>query len=335
MNATTTTVDQPRGRPSATLTGLARNNSWTLGLLVFLGVLLVFTKIINPSYGVTGVQGLANSVLPLAFAAVAQAVVVISGGIDLSIASIMALTSCITAKLMQDQSPEFGVAVVVGVLLLGMFLGAVNGALVVITRVPDIIVTLATSFVWAGFALLVLQAPGGATSKWLKDLVIGPLGSEWIPKAAVALVVVVALIWIPVSRSRLGLSIYAIGSNQLAAFRSGVSVGRTKILAYVLGGLFATLGGLALAASTGVGTPVPEPTYVLLSIAAVVLGGVSLAGGVGGVFGPLVAVVVLQLIRTDMTFLRINSNYALVLQGLILIVVLMVASLIQMRRSRA
>jgi ribose transport system permease protein len=236
---------------------------------------------------------------------------------------------------MQDQSPEFGVVVVVGVLLLGLFLGAINGALVVITRVPDIIVTLATSFVWAGFALLVLQAPGGATSKWLKDLVIGPLGSEWIPKAAVALVVVVALVWIPVSRSRLGLNLYAVGSSQLAAFRSGVSIGRTKILSYILGGLFATLGGLALAASTGVGTPVPEPTYVLLSIAAVVLGGVSLAGGVGGVFGPLVAVIVLQLIRTDMTFLRINSNYALVLQGLILIAVLVVASLIQMRRSRA
>jgi ribose transport system permease protein len=313
----------------------ARENTWMLGLLLFLGMLLVFTKIINPNYGVTGVQGLANSVLPLAFAAVAQAVVVIAGGIDLSIASIMALTSCITARLMQDQSPEFGVAVVVGVLLLGLLLGAVNGLLVVITRVPDIIVTLATSFIWAGFALLVLQAPGGSTSRWLKDLVIGPLGNEWIPKAAVALVVVVAVIWIPVSRSRVGLSIYAVGSNQLAAFRSGVPVGRTKVFAYVLTGLFATLGGLALAGSTGVGTPVPEPTYVLLSIAATVLGGVSLAGGVGGVFGPLIAVIVLQLIRTDMTFLKINSNYALVLQGLILIAVLVVASLIQMRRSRA
>jgi len=314
--------------------GIARDNNWTVGLLVFLGVLLVFTKIINPFYGVTGVQGLANSVLPLALAAVAQAVVVIAGGIDLSIASIMALTSCITAKLMQDQSPEFGVAVVVGVLLLGLLLGAINGALVVITRVPDIIVTLGTSFVWAGFALLVLQAPGGRTAQWLKDLVIGPLGSEWIPKAAVALAIVVAVIWIPVSRSRLGLSIYAMGSNQLAAFRSGVSVGRTKVLAYVLTGLFATLGGLALAASTGVGTPVPDATYVLLSIAATVLGGVSLAGGVGGVFGPVVAVIVLQLIRTDMTFLRVDPNLGLVAQGVILIAVLVFGSWIQIRRSR-
>jgi ribose transport system permease protein len=332
MTAVAVSVGRPR---RARLAKFVRDNSWTLGLLVFLAVLLVITKIINPSYGPTGVQGLANSVLYLALATAAQAVIVLSGGIDLSVASVMALTSCITARLMQGQSPEFGVAVVIGVLAIGLLLGAINGTLIVVTRVPDIIVTLATSFVWAGFALLVLQAPGGQTAQWLKDLVIGPLFSEWVPKAAVALVIVVAVIWIPVSRSRWGLSLYAVGSNQLAAFRSGVSVGRTKIFAYTLGGLFASLGGLALAAGTGVGTPVPEPTYVLLSIAAVVLGGVSLAGGVGSVFGPLIAVVVLELIRTDIIFLKVNSNYALVLQGLILIAVLVAASLNQLRRSRA
>jgi ribose transport system permease protein len=219
------------------------------------------------------------------------------------------------------------------VLLLGLALGAVNGSLVVITRVPDIVVTLAMSFVWAGCALLVLKTPGGGSAQWLKDLVIGPLGNEWIPKAGVLLVVVVALIWIPVSRSRLGISLYAVGSNQLAAFRSGVSVGRTKVFSYMLGGLFSALGGLALTASTGRGTPVPGP-YTLLSVAAIVLGGVSLAGGRGGVFGPLVAVVILQLLRTDMTFLRLDTNLATVAQGLILIGVVMLGSLLQFRRSR-
>jgi ribose transport system permease protein len=91
---------------------------------------------------------------------------------------------------------------------------------------------------------------------------------------------------------------------------------------------------LALTASTGIGSPVPDATYTLLSIAAVVLGGVSLAGGIGGIFGPIVAVAVLQLIRTDLTFMNINSNYALVAQGLILIGVLMAGSYIQIRRAR-
>lgn len=324
----------PSARSTDTLTRWARGNAWTLGLLTFLAVLLLFTKFIQPTYGVTGVQGLAISVLPLALAAVAQAVVVISGGLDLSIASMMALTSCITATLMKDHSPEFGVGVVVGVLLLGLLLGAINGSLVVLTRVPDIVVTLAMSFVWAGFALLVRASPGGASSQWLKDLVIGSIGSEWIPKAAIALAVVIGIIWIPVVRTRLGLSLYAIGSNGLAAFRSGVSVGRTKVFAYMLTGLFATLGGLSLAASTGIGTPVPEPTYVLLSIAAAVLGGVSLAGGRGGIFGAIVAVIILQLIRTDMTFLNVNPNLALVTQGFILIGVVMVGSVVQIRRNR-
>jgi ribose transport system permease protein len=334
MSAASGAIDTARGRRGEALAEWARRNEWNLGLLGFLVILLVFTKLIQPSYGVPGVQGLAISVLPLALAAAAQAIVVMSGGIDLSLGSMMALVNVVAAVLMQGQSEEFGVAVVLGALVLGLVLGAVNGTLIVLTRVPDIVVTLAMSFVWAGCALLVLPTPGGGSAKWLPELVTGSLGNEWIPKAAVVLIILVAVIWIPVRRSWVGLSLYAVGSNTLAAFRSGVSVGRTRILAYTLMGLFAALGGLSLTASTGIGIPVPGP-YTLLSVAAVVLGGVSLAGGRGSVFGPILAVVILQLIRTDMTFLDVNTNLATVLQGLILIGVVMIGSLIQIRASRA
>jgi ribose transport system permease protein len=331
MTAAATPVGARQG---FALGAAARDSAWTLGLIGFLALLLAFTKLIQPNYGVTGVQGLAISVVPLALAAVGQSIVVISGGIDLSVGAMMALTSVVSASLMKGQSEEFGITVVIGVLLLGVVLGAINGSLVVLTRVPDIVVTLAMSFVWAGCALLVLKTPGGGSAKWLKELVAGSFGNEWIPKAAIVLLVIVAVVWIPLRRSRLGLSIYAIGSNRLAAFRSGVPVGRTRILAYVLTGFFAAIGGLSLTASTGIGTPVPGP-YTLMSVAAVVLGGVSLAGGRGGVFGALVAVVILQLIRTDMTFLNVNTNLAVVVQGVILIGVVMIGSLVQLRRSRA
>ncbi len=334
MSAASPTVDTARGRTSEAAIAWLRRNGWTFGLIAFFFLLLGFTRVIQPSYGVTGVQGLAISVLPLALAAVAQAVVVIAGGIDLSIGSMMALTSVVSARLMMGGSQEFAVVVVVGVLLLGLVLGAVNGGLVVVTRVPDIVVTLAMSFVWAGCALLVLSTPGGGAAQWLRDLVLGSVGNEWIPKAAVVLIIIVAVIWIPIRRSRLGLSLYAVGSNQLAAFRSGVSIGRTKLIAYMLGGLFSALAGLSLTASTGIGTPVPGP-YTLLSVAAIVLGGVSLAGGRGGIVGPIVAVMVLSLIRTDMTFLRLNTNLATVAQGVILIGVVMFGTLIQIRRERA
>lgn len=334
MSAAAAPVGVARPRMGDAVSAWARRNGWTLGLIGLLAVLLVITKLINPSYDVSGIQGLAISVLPLALAAAAQAIVVISGGIDLSIGSIMALTSVVAAVLMKGQPDAFGLGVVIGVIILGMLIGGVNGTLVVVTRVPDIVVTLAMSFVWAGCALVILQAPGGAAVKWLRDLVLGSVGSEWIPKAAALLIILVAIIWIPLRRSRLGLSLYAVGSDRLAAFRSGVSVGRTRILAYVLMGVFTALGGMSLLASTGIGNPVPGP-YTLLSVAAVVLGGVSLAGGRGGLVGPIIAVVILQIIRTDMTFLSIDPNLAIVAQGAILIGVVMVGSIVQFRRSRA
>ena len=316
-----------------------RDNSWISGLLGLLVFLAIFSKIIDPPFQVRDLWGFGTSLLPLALAAVAQTVCVIAGGIDLSVGSQMALTSCIAATLMAGQGDLFGVPVVLLVLVVGLLLGALNGILVIVTKVPDIIVTLATSFVYAGAALLVTPRPAGGAAQWLKDGVVGAAVNlpfiDVIPRAVVVIVVLVAVVWIPLRRSKLGLSLYATGSNQLAAFRSGVSVSRTKIASYMITGFFAALAGLSLTASTGIGTPVPEPTYVLIAIAAVVLGGVSLAGGVGGVFGPIIAVVVLQLIRNDMTYLRVDPNYGTVIQGLILIGVLMAANYIQIRRSRA
>ena len=334
MSSATMPVERPRpGGPDA-IVGWLRRNGWTLGLFGLLIVLLVFTKTIQPRYAASGIQNLAIAALPLGLGAVAQAIVVISGGIDLSIGSVMALTSVISATLMKDQSEAFAVPVVIGTLILGLLIGAVNGGVVVLTKVPDIVVTLAMSFVWAGFALLILPTPGGASAKWLTQLLAGSYGNEWLPKALVATIVVVGIIWIPLRRARLGLSIFAIGSNQLAAFRSGVAVGRTKVIAYALGGLFAAVAGVSLTAGTGIASPVPGP-YTLLSVAAIVLGGVSLAGGRGGAVGPIVAVYILTLMRTDMTFLNLNTNLATVAQGIILIGVVMVGTLIQLRRSRA
>jgi ribose transport system permease protein len=331
----TATTISARSRPLDDIGAVARRMTWTLALVALLVILFAVTKLINPSYGPAGIQGLGISVLPLVFAAVGQAIVVIAGGIDLSLGSMMAFTSVVAATLMVDNTTnEFGIGVVLGVLVLGLVLGAINGTLVVLTRVPDIVVTLAMSFVWAGCALLVRSDPGGGAAPFLIQAVNGRFFNEWVPKALIVIIVIVGLIWLPMSRSRLGISMYAIGSNQLAAFRSGVAVGRTKIAAYILTGFFAGLGGLSLTAITGIGDPRVGP-YTLESVAAIVLGGVSLAGGRGGVTGPILAVIVLQLIQADLTFLRFDSNYSFVAQGVIVIAVVVVGSLIQLRRERA
>jgi len=318
------------GGTGATVTRLLRRNSWVLVLCGLLALLFVVTKVIQPAYGPSQVEALALAALPVALAAAGQAVALISGGIDLSIGSMMALTSVTAAVLMKGGSEESAVLVVVGVLLMGLVLGAINGSLVVLTRVPDIVVTLAMLYVWAGAALLVLNTPGGASAEWLRELINGTVVSEWAPKAVVLLLVLVLVIWIPLRNSRLGLSFYAVGSNRLAAFRSGVDVSKTKVAAYAFTGLFAAMGGLSLTMSTGIGTPVPGP-YLLASVAAVVLGGVSLAGGRGGLVGPIVAVFILRLVRTDLTLMGIDPNYTTVIEGVIMVSVVMVGGLVALR----
>ena len=315
-----------------------RRQGWVLGLLVMLGLLLITTKFIQPNYGETGIRSLASAALPYAFAAAAQAVVVIVGGIDLSVAAIMAVTSVTAAVLMDGASEEFAIVAVFLVLALGLALGALNGILIAVTRVPDIVVTLATLFIYEGIALLILKAPGGAAAAWLKALLVGSISlpgvpdsvTQWVPKSLVLLAFVIAIVWIPLKRSKLGLSIYAVGSDSLAAFRSGIAVNQTKIAAYAIGGLFAAMGGLALTMSTGIGSPVPGP-YLLTSVAAVVLGGVTLGGGRGGLLGPIIAVIILRLVRTDLTFLAIDPNVTTIIEGIIMVVVVIIGGLVAMR----
>jgi ribose transport system permease protein len=317
---------------------LLSHNSWTLGLAALLAGLLVATKLIQPDFGVSGLDSVARAALPFALATVGMAIVVIAGGIDLSIAAMMAVASVTAAVLMQGATDGQSALVVLVVLAAGLAMGAINGALIVMTRVPDIVVTLAMLFVWQGVALLVLNAPGGAAAPWLRALIVGGVTvpglpavlTEWLPKGVVFLALTVAVVWVPIRRSKLGLMFYAIGSDPLAAFRSGVPVGRTRIAAYAICGLFAALGGLSVTMSTGIGEPIPGP-YLLASVAAVVLGGVVLGGGRGGLLGPVLAVFVLRLVRLDLTLLSVDPNVAAIIEGTIMVVVVMFGAVLATR----
>ena len=305
-------------------------NTWTLGLAVLLAALLATTKLIQPDFGASGLDSLARAALPFALATVGMAIVVIAGGIDLSIAAMMAVASVTAAVLMDGATDAQSIPIVIGVLALGLLMGAINGTLITVTKVPDIVVTLAMLFVWQGVALLILNAPGGAIAPWLRDLITGSFGPDWLPRAIVFLAVVTAVIWLPIRRSKLGLRLYAIGSDPLAAFRSGVPVGQTRIIAYALCGLFAALGGLSVSMSTGIGEPIPGP-YLLASVAAVVLGGVVLGGGRGGILGPILAVLILRTVRMDLTLLSVDPNVAAIIEGSIMVAVVMFGAVLATR----
>ena len=226
---------------------------------------------------------------------------IISGGIDLSIGSMMRLVNVVSAKYMLhmsfDEAILFSIAVVAGAAMIG----AITGLTIVVTRVADIIVTLAMLFVLGGVALAVLQVPGGGAPVRYQGLVsVDTVLTDWFPAAFLILFGSIALMWFTIRRTRAGLALYAIGSNRGAAYLAGVDVKRSRILAYAYSGAFAALGGLAFTAASGLGDPNAGAIYTLNSVAAAVLGGVSLLGGVGGLVGPIAAAFVLTLVKTIM-----------------------------------
>ncbi len=233
--------------PSATvgfidrLNNIFANHRALIGMPALLVAFLAATVAIHPSFDSFDSQSVAMAALPLAFAAAAQAVVVISGGIDLSIGSVMAVANVLAASTMTNASFAESLFLAIMVLVAGGAIGAVNGLLVILSRVPDVIVTLTSGFIWGGVALLILEKPGGGAPPEFLNLGTGTLVTEWLSNSLVLLIVALAAIWIPVRISKSGLRIYATGSDGIAAFRSGVDVKLARLFAYVLAGLFSAI----------------------------------------------------------------------------------------------
>jgi ribose transport system permease protein len=325
-----TTADARAGLSRrGTAARLVRRHGWTVGVYVLLFLLVLYWRTqTNLPWGPFDVQSLAIDTLPLALAACGQAIVIISGGIDLSIGSMMSLVNVVAAKYMVHMSFEEALLFSILVVACAALAGAGTGLVIVFTRVADIIVTLAMLFVLAGAALAVLEVPGGgAPLKYQSLVTIDTVGTNWLPAAVLILLGAYAVLWLTVRRTRPGLALYAIGSNRPAAYLAGVNVSATRVLAYAFSGAFAALGGLALTAASGLGDPNSGTVYTLNSVAAVVLGGVSLLGGVGGLLGPIAAAFVLTLVKSLMILRGVDQNYAQVIQGTLIVLVVMLGGL--------
>ena len=332
---TTAAAVAGKARGGQSVARLARRHGWTVGVYVLLLVLALYWRTIPAKWGSFDVQSLAIDALPLAFAAMAQSVAIISGGIDLSVGSLISLVNVVAAKYMVHMSLREALGFAALLLVGSAAAGAFTGTLIVLSRVPDIVVTLAMLFVWAGVALQVLQIPGGGAPLSYLQLGTGHWWSQWVPSGLVILLLGFALLWLPMRWARPGLALYSVGSNRNAAYLSGVSVARTRIFAYALGGLFAGLAGLALTSTAGIGDPNAGQYYTLNSVAAAVLGGVSLVGGVGGLIGPIAAAFVVTLVKTMLILKGVDQNWAQVIQGSLIIVVVMIGGLAIRQRRRA
>jgi ribose transport system permease protein len=324
------------GRKGTDWRRVANRHGWTIGVYVLLLLLIIaYIWALAPvKFTSFDLKTIVIGALPLVFAAMAQAVIVISGGIDLSLGVMVAVINVSAASLMEDQSFATSLLIAVGLMFLGVLLGTINGGLCVLTGVPDIVVTLAMSFVWGGVALLIMRTPGGGSPIEYQALGTGIFFSEWIPAGAIVIALVLALVWLPIRWRRPGFAIYAIGSQRERAYLSGVNVARTRVLAYAIGGFFAAMGGLAATATTGIGTPYAGTFITLNSVAAIVLGGVSLAGGKGGLVGPVAAAFCLTLVPSIMVFQGIDPNYGQVIQGALIVIVVMLGGLLLLKERR-
>ncbi len=337
-----TTADATLTRPRTRIhwRRLARRHAWTVGIYLLLLGLLLYWRTIPEQWGTFDVQSLVIDALPFAFVAMGQSVVIISGGIDLSVGSLMSLVNVLSAKYMlvdplTGETVSFEKAIVIAILLvLGAALaGALTGLIIQVTGIADIIVTLAMLFVWAGAALAVLEIPGGGAPLEFTKLGVGYTVTQWLPTGLVILGVAV-LCWGAIRWQKPGLAIYAIGSSRNASFLAGISVNRTRIGAYALGSAFAAMGGLALTATSGIGDALSGQYYTLNSVAAAVLGGVSLLGGVGGLIGPIAAAFVLTLVKSIMILKGVDQNWAQVIQGSLIVLVVMIGGLALRQRGK-
>ena len=261
--------------------------------------------------------------------ALGAALVIITGGIDLSVGSIVSLSAVISTSLVQDINytgkilPGIGatspiVAILIGIMV-GLAAGCINGYLIAYRKLPPFIATLGMQVLMSGIALT-----------WTKGYPVSMLENEFkmigaykmfdrIPITILYWVIFAVIIWVVLNKTKFGKSLYAIGGNERAAIFSGIRVKRTLFLTYVLSGVIASIAGITLAARNGAGICNMGDGYELVAVEAAVIGGVSMAGGIGTVGGVLVGTLILGIMDNGLLLLSTSAYVQDIFEGIIII----------------
>ena len=307
---------------------LAEQRGVLLAAAIFLVMFVIYVTNHPAGFTANVVQTAANKGVLLALVAMAQTVVVLTAGIDLSVGMIFIFTNCLGSYIITG---SMGTALlgVVGVLLAGLACGALNGAIVIYGRLQPIVTTIATGSIYYGAALWLRPQPGNSDgfNSDIADFMTGQLPGG-IPASLVALLVVVLVVWVPFRRSAIGRAVYATGSSELAAYMSGVPIRRAKFVAYCLSGLLSTAGGLYVTFITysGEASFANGGTYTLYSIAGVVLGGVSLFGGVASAVGAIFGAFAFRTIGDLLFVFNLDPLWQPLFQGVVLLIVVCIGA---------
>lgn len=307
-----------------TMVSLQRNLRFLIPAAAFVALFVIYIATHPRGLSTYVVTIWANQGALLVFAAFAQFFVVLVRGIDLSVGAMVALSNVVASYVLAGEGASvwFGV---VAVLATGLACGFVNGLVVTLGRIPPIIATLATGAVYSGIALFLRPTPGGDVNSDLSDALTYAVGV--VPTSLVLIAVLVVVFSIMLRYTAFGLSLYGLGSSDHSAELTGISLTRTRIAAHSLGGLCAGMAGFYVAMVTLTGDAGIGPTYTLNSIAAIVLGGVSLAGGIGGPVGVVVGALLLKTVAALMFFSGLPPLAQPFFEGLILALAIALGSL--------
>ncbi len=290
-------------------------------LLVVFAVMCLVSESFRSLYNITN---LITQCVPLACVALGQTLVIISGGIDMSVGSTISVCTCVAAKLMNTDSPAqvaFGAAAVV---LTGVAVGLINGAGINFAKVPPMITTLCTSTALSGVALWILPMAGGKVNSDFARFVY----RKWtiVSFPLIVMLVLFLVMRTLLNRTRTGVDIYAIGRDPRIAKTMGVNVRAASMKTYMLCGLCAGITGLLLACRMRVGDPTCGTVYSMDSITAAVVGGTSMAGGVGLLSGTVAGAFLIGMLSNIMNSLAVNQFYQYVVKGALLVLAMVIYS---------
>ena len=268
-----------------------------------------------------GINLMLNLGIPVVLATIAQMFVITVNELDLSIGDFVSFVGCVAAIWLRE-NPVLGVVILIG--CIGLY--ALMGAVIYLRNVPSIVVTLGMLFVWQGLAVLVLPRPGGKAPAWLHDIM--NLRTPYVPFPIVAAVVIAAVVHFGIMQSSYGAILRGSGGNPNAIGRAGWSLLRTKVVMFLLAGIFGVLSGLSLIGLTTSADANIGKGYTLLSIAGVILGGGEFVGGRVSPIGAVIGALTLTLAGTLLNFMRISPDWQVGAEGAILIIVLAARALI-------
>lgn len=289
-------------------------------LIALVGLMIVIT-IINPSFLTT--NNLLNLLLQVTangFIAFGMTFVILTGGIDLSVGSSLALSSALAAGLIGGGLPV-PVAIVLAICLGGLF-GMLNGLLIAYGKLAPFIVTLATMTIFRGATLVYTN--GNPVTKGLSDSFLFQfLGQGYIvgiPFPVILMFLVFVILAILLHKTAFGKAVYALGGNEKAAYISGIKLNKVKIIIYTISGMMASLSGLIIISRLSSAQPTAGASYEMDAIAAVVLGGTSLSGGKGRIWGTLIGALIIGVLNNGLNIIGVSAFWQQVVKGIVILI---------------